>query len=149
LGNKEYSERKGGKQMNKNETIVKTVQAYQELHRLSDSALAELLGIAPSLWSRLRAFKRNPGAKFFRGIGKIKELRMAMYEYFSSEDSKEEVKMKVTEGEITGAMVPKGTIYKMLGWKRHSKRSLYGHYFVDGKCQDCGLTKAKFDKRYK
>jgi len=45
-------------------------------------------------------------------------------------------------------MVSKGTIYKMLGWKRHTKHSLYGHYFVNDKCIDCGLTKAKFSKRF-
>ena len=40
-------------------------------------------------------------------------------------------------------------VYKMLGWKRHTKRSPYGHNFMDGKCVDCGLTKASFNKRFK
>ena len=29
-------------------------------------------------------------------------------------------------------------MYRVLGWKTHSKRSRYGHYFIVGKCVDCG-----------
>ncbi len=36
--------------------------------------------------------------------------------------------------------------YKLLGWKRHGKRSLYGHHFRDGKCLDCGLSREEYDR---
>lgn len=38
-------------------------------------------------------------------------------------------------------------VYKLLGWKRHSRRSLYGHYFRNGQCLDCGLTEKELVKR--
>ena len=75
--------------MSNNETVVKTVKAYQELHKFTDSKLAELLGIDRASWSRIRSLKRNPGAKFFRGIGKIPELRMSLYQYFTSDEKGE------------------------------------------------------------
>ncbi len=38
-------------------------------------------------------------------------------------------------------------IYKMMGWKRHNKCSLHGHYFRNNKCLDCGLTFEEYSKR--
>lgn len=46
------------------------------------------------------------------------------------------------------SLMPKGTVFKALGWKRHTKRSLYGHYFIDEKCIDCGLTKKEFSLKF-
>jgi transcriptional regulator with XRE-family HTH domain len=63
--------------------LIKTVKTYQELNHLSDGDLAKLLEIDRSTWSYIRNLKKDPGAKFFEGIGKVKELRMALYEYFS------------------------------------------------------------------
>ncbi len=40
-------------------------------------------------------------------------------------------------------------LYRVIGWKRHGKRSLYGHFFSDGVCLDCGLTKKEFTERMK
>jgi transcriptional regulator with XRE-family HTH domain len=71
---------------NKIVKLVNTVKTYQELHRLSDGEIAELLGIDRSTWSYISNFKKDPGAKFFEGVGKIKELRMALYEYFCDEE---------------------------------------------------------------
>jgi len=38
-------------------------------------------------------------------------------------------------------------IYRALGWKRHGKRSLYGHNFINGACEDCGLPIQEFKQR--
>ena len=45
------------------------------------------------------------------------------------------------------AKVEKLEVYKLLGWKRHSKRSLWGHYFRDGTCVDCGLSEKEYMKK--
>jgi len=29
-----------------------------------------------------------------------------------------------------------------------TKKDLYGHWFTDGKCIECGLTKAEFSRRF-
>jgi hypothetical protein len=70
--------------VNRLEKLIQTVQSYQELHNLNDGELAELLGIDRSSWSYIRDKKHKPGNKFFDGLGKIPELRMAVYEYFSA-----------------------------------------------------------------
>jgi hypothetical protein len=37
--------------------------------------------------------------------------------------------------------------YKALGYKTHTKRHTYGHYFRDGKCLDSGLLLSRFSER--
>jgi len=57
----------------------------------------------------------------------------------------------MTADEIQSKLItlPPETIHRLLGWKTHNRRSRYGHYFVAGKCQDCGLTFQQFAKRRK
>jgi transcriptional regulator with XRE-family HTH domain len=69
------------------ERLVTIVKTYQELNKLSDGEFAVLLGIDRSTWSYISNFKREPGAKFFEGLGKVRELRMALYEYFSQDEA--------------------------------------------------------------
>ena len=38
-------------------------------------------------------------------------------------------------------------LYKSLGFKTHSKRSIYGHHFRNNKCLDCGLGYSEYKKR--
>lgn len=72
--------------------LIKTIESYQELNNLSDTAFAKLIGVHYSLVSLVKSGKHNPGSKFFDGMGKIPELRMAVYEYFSADEKVEAVK---------------------------------------------------------
>lgn len=71
--------------------IVKAVRAWQELHKMNDIALSEILDIDHSAWSLLRRGKRQPGLKFLKSVAKnMPALQAYILEYISLNSYTEE-----------------------------------------------------------
>jgi len=48
--------------------LIEAIKQRQSQANLSDTALASLLGVDRSTWSKIKSGKRNPGIKFLRAV---------------------------------------------------------------------------------
>ena len=49
-------------------SLIEAVKQKQRQDEITDNALASLLGIDRSTWSKIKSGKRNPGMKFIRAV---------------------------------------------------------------------------------
>jgi len=48
--------------------LIEAIKQRQRQANLNDTALASLLGVDRSTWSKIKSGKRNPGIKFLRAV---------------------------------------------------------------------------------
>jgi len=70
--------------------LIEAIQKLQMLKRLSDTQFASAIDIDLSTWSKIKNGKAPPGGKFLRHLSRIRELRLAVYEYMNNPEVKED-----------------------------------------------------------
>jgi len=75
--------------------LIREIQNYQALNGppgkvLSDAALSRSISMDVSTWSKIKNGKAPPGGKFLRHLSRIRELRLAVYEYMNNPEVKED-----------------------------------------------------------
>lgn len=71
--------------------LVEAVRQHQRREKLTDIALADLLGINHSTWSRIKSGDRRPGVKFLNAILRLyPELSPLVSQYIANRNNHDE-----------------------------------------------------------